>query len=444
MAGFWSARKREREELASHDAQQGQRADAALVAVDERVRTTTDELVFAELELGRDATRELREALAAVRHHLGEAFQLNQLNHDHLPDTADELRTRNARILQLCDWAQDLLDDRLQALAEPISRARRAPEIVAGIRADVASGTARIPRAEATLARLGARYADEAVRKIARNPAEAAQLLEFAIHGADVSAARRESGQREQANLALETAIEAARRATTLLDAVDAFEIEALRAESTLDAIVDDSRDDLAAARDLVHVPAVTAAMTALEQELAALAPAGTRPDPFAELTRLREANAALDAAVDKARYRATHPAPPESHVRHAIEDADRQLGVARGVISGHRGWIGADARTRLAEAERLRLDLAAVGGQPIVEDDRERALADARRCGALAAEALQLAQRDIDASRPRDDDWGGPGRGGQGGRGQRGGNDVLGGILGGIVIGSILDGIFD
>ncbi|MBF4561710.1 hypothetical protein ITJ43_06115 [Microbacterium sp. VKM Ac-2870] len=443
MAGFWGARKQDRQQQAAEDAELGRRADAALVAIDERQRTTEDELTYAEIELGRDATSGLRDALEAVRRHLGEAFQLNQLNHDHIPDTVEELRTRNARIIQLCDWAQDLLDDRLQALAEPITRARRGPEIIAGIRDEVARGTQRLPRAEATVERVRTRYSPEAVRRVEKNAAEAAQLFAFATHGADVSTARRESGQREQANLALETAIEAVRRATTLLDAVDAFEVEALRAESTLDAIVDDSRGDLVVARELAQVPAVGAAMTTLEKELLALTPAGGLPDPFGELTRLREANAALDAAVATARARIANPVPPESHVRHAIDDADRQLGVARSVISGHRGWIGADARTRLAEAERIRLDLGALAGQPIAEDDRERALADARRCGQLAAEALQLAQRDIDSSRPNDGGWGDGGGWGGGRRGGAGG-DMVGGILGGLVIGSILDGIFD
>jgi hypothetical protein len=295
---------------------------------------------------------------------------------------------------------------------------------------------------QATLARLTSRYSADALRKVAGNHTEASQLLEFALHGADVSERRREAGQREQANLALETAIEAVRRATTLIDAVDGYEVEALRAESTLDAIVHDSREDLAAAKDIASAPQVAAAMTTLEKELGSLAPAGTLTDPFAELTRLREANAALDAAVDKARERAARPVIPESHVRHAVEDADRQLGVARSVISGHRGWIGADARTRLAEAERIRLDLTQVGS-PIPEDDREAVLADARRCGMLAAEALQLAQRDIDSSRPQNGGWGG-GSGGWGGGNGRGGGDVMGGILGGLVIGSILDGIFD
>ena len=129
--------------------------------------------------------------------------------------------------------------------------------------------------------------------------------------------------------------------------------------------------------------------------------------------------------------------------MQHAIDDADRQLGVARGLISGHRGWIGADARTRLAEAERLRVDLSDL--LP-AEETREEALTGARRVAHLASEALQLAQRDIDSSRPQDQGWGGGGWGGgpRGGSRGGGGGDIASGILGGLVIGSILDGIFD
>jgi hypothetical protein len=441
MAGIWGNRKKEREARVAEDAELTRRAGSALVAADERIRTITDELVYAEAELGPDATRPLRDALAAVRQHLAEAFHLHQLLHDEIPDTSEEIRTRSARILQLCEWAEELLDDRTEALAKPIERARRAPEIIAGIRADVERMTARLPQVKTTIDRLTARYSQEALRKVSGNHAEARQLLEFALHGAEVSERRRDAGQREQANLALETAIEAVRRATSLIEAVDGYEVEALRAESTLDAIVIDSRDDLATARDVAAVPQVSTAMARLEKELSSLAPAGTLTDPFDELTRLREANAALDLAVATARERAARPVIPEAHVRHAIDDADRQLGVARSVISGHRGWIGADARTRLAEAERIRIDLNWAAGPSIPEDDREKALADARRCGMLASEALQLAQRDIDSSRPQ---GGGPWGGQGGGMVRPGGGDVMGGILGGLVIGSLLDGFFD
>lgn len=448
MAGFWGKRKRDDQELDAQDAVLATRARSALVSADERIRLTSDELGFAEAELGHDATRGLSEALAAVRVHMGEAFRLHQLNHDHIPDTPEELRTRNARIVQLCDWAEDLLDQHTSALAEKIARARRAPEIIAGVRGDIELLRSRIPQARDTVDRLAARYAPEALDQVKVNPAEAEQLLGFAEHSAGVAERRREAGQREQANLALEASTESVRRAAALLDAVETFEVEALRAESTLAAIVEDSRGDIAVALKEPRSPAVADAIEKLQSALASLPPVGVNTDPFTHLDRLREANSGLDAAIAAARARAARPIPPLEHVHHAIDDADRQLAVARDVIAGHRGWIGADARTRLAEAERIRADLDHFLGGPaatitvIDEDHREQAMGMARRVAYLAGEALQLARRDIDSSRPQGpDQWGGPGWGG--GR-RSGGSDVMGGILGGLVIGSILDGFFD
>jgi hypothetical protein len=63
MAGFWGARKQEREQRAAQDAELGRRADAALVADRRAAAHTEDELVFAEIELGTEPTQSLREAL---------------------------------------------------------------------------------------------------------------------------------------------------------------------------------------------------------------------------------------------------------------------------------------------------------------------------------------------------------------------------------------------
>jgi hypothetical protein len=444
MAGFWGRRKREEQ---TQDEDLARRAEQAIVAADERIRTASDELAFATAELGDQMTADFRAALEAVRVHMGEAFQLHQLNHDEIPDTPEELRTRHARIVQLCEWAEDLIDEKSAAIADAVGRIRRAPEVIARVRADAAELEARIPQAQAAVERLATRYSDTAMQRIVKSAEEAAQLIAFATHGADVSERRRDAGRNQESVLALETATEATRRAASLLDAVDDFEIEALRAESTLAEVVADSRGDLAAVRTAPDAPAVAAAATALQQALSALPPAGSRTDPFGDLTRLRAANTALDAAVAAARYRAEHPLPTLNQVQHALDDADRQLGVARGLIEGHRGWIGADARTRLAEAERLRVDVASL--LP-AEDTREQALGAARRIAQLAAEALQLAQRDIDASRPNQgwggDNNGGWGGGGWGGGGRRGsgGGDIVSGVLGGLVIGGLLGDMFD
>ncbi|KAJ1681537.1 hypothetical protein LUZ63_023240 [Rhynchospora breviuscula] len=435
MAGFWGKRKREEQDAA--DADLARRAELAIVAVDERVRLTSDELDFARAELGDKATEDLAAALQSVKVHLAEAFQLHQLNHDEIPDTKDELRTRNARIIQLSEWAEELLEERTLVLQPKIDAIRRAPETLARVRADRDRLAERVPHAREVVERLAHRYSPSALQQVSGNPEEVEQLLDFAVHTAGVSERRREAGQREQASVALEAATEAVRRAESLLDAVDTFEIEALRAESTLAAVIDDSRSDLVEARRGPQTPTVLQAMATLERELGALPAAGARTDPFSALSSLRQANADLDLA----RERAARPVPSQDQVDHAIDDADRQLAVARGLITGHRGWIGADARTRFVEAERLRAGLP-LG--PIADDQRETALATARRAGALASESLQLAQRDIEQSRP--DDWGGDGygRGGYGRGGGMGGGNMVGGMLGGLVIGSLLGDIFD
>ncbi|MDN3309894.1 hypothetical protein QWJ90_03005 [Microbacterium oryzae] len=446
MAGLWGRRRREeREQQEAADADLARRARTALVTADERMRATGDELAFAAAELGEGPTDDLRVGLAAVKEHMAEAFHLHQLNHDEIPDTAEELRTRNARIIQLCDWAEDVLDERTDALQARIARVRQAPQILEQVRAESERLRERLPQARATVERLARLYSAEALQRVRVTADQAEQLLDFALHSADVSSRRREARRNEEANLALETATEAVRRAASILDGVDDFEIEAMRAQSTLAEVVADSRGDLVVARQGPQNPEVARAIADLEAALAALPGPGTPSDPFADLASLSAANAALDEAVAKARERAAHPVPSVAHVRHDMDAADHAIAVAGSLINGHRGWIGADARTRYAEAQRVRLD-----AEPLVasEDTRERAQQLARRAAQLAQEALQLAQRDIDSSRPDDDDWGSWG-GGPRGRtvsmgGGFGGGGLLGPVLGGVLLGGLVGDIFE
>ncbi|WP_156762210.1 hypothetical protein [Microbacterium karelineae] len=437
---FWGKRKRDQQEQQdAADADLALRAQKSLVETDERMRTTKDELAFASAELGDAATKDLREGLDAVARHMREAFELHQLNHDHIPDTPEELRTRNARIVQLCDWAEDVIDERTEVLRERIEKVREAPHTLERVRRQAETLAERVPAAEQAIERLRGRYSPEALQRIGAGPEEARQLLDFARHSADVAGRRREAGRRDDAMVALETATEAVRRATTVLDAVDDFEIEAMRTQSTLADVVADSRSDIVEARSERQTAGVTAAIAELEAALAGLSAPGTPADPFAELARLSEKNAALDHA----RERAARHIPPIEHVRHDVDAADRAISHARSLIESHRGAVGADARTRLAEAERMRIDAGTLVAD---EDTRERAQELARRSAQLANEAMQLAQRDIDTR--RQDDWGGgygqPGgyRGGY--RGGMGGGDMLGGLIGGALLGGLIGDIFD
>ena len=330
MAGFRVGRRRPAQHLEVHDADLSKRAGRALVAADERIRVAADELGFAEAQLGAAATTRLNEALVAVRRHLSDAFRLNRLNHDVTPGTADEVRARYFGIVELCELIEEELDEQISALADRMRRARRASEIIAAVRADTERLRARTPHVRETIDRLAARYAREALVHVVGNVAEADRLLGFAEHSVGVAERRRSAGHGEQASVALEASVESVRRAATLLDAVETFEVEALRAESTLAALVEESRRDLAAALEVPRSRRVADVIGELQTALAALPPAGVNTDPFAHLSRLREARAALDAAITAARERATDLIPLVNHVHGAIKDADRQLDIAR------------------------------------------------------------------------------------------------------------------
>lgn len=445
MAGFWGIRKSEdqtRQEAADEDL--AFRARTAIVSADERIRTTEDELGFAVAEIGANSTLRLRDALVAVKKHLGEAFYLHQLNYDDIPDTVEELRTRNARIVQLCEWAEQVLDTETEALRGQVERVRQAPAVLQAVRDDIERLRARLPEINEIVAHLSEQYTPAALGRLRFTTGETERLLDFATRSADVSERRRNAGQLEESNLAMETATETMRRASAMVDGVDRFEFEAIRAQATLADVIADSRNDLIVAARVPRTSEVTEAARRLETQLAAIGTAGVATDPFAELAALSAANAALDAAVARARERASRPVPSLDHVRHDVRAADHALSIADGLINGHRGWIGADARTRHAEAIRYRSEIDSL---IVSEETREQAQQLARRSAQLANEAVRLAQRDIDSSRPDGNDWGfgsfGQGRGNKGGN-NGGGASILGPVLGGFILGSIIDDIFD
>lgn len=394
-------------------------AGLALVAADERVRLAVDDLGFAEAELGSDATTPLRETLVEVRTHLNDAFRLHRLNHDPMPGSVDEVRARNLRIVQLCEWAEEALDRQTSALADRSRRVRRTPEVVAAVRADLERLRARIPNARDTVDRLAARYAREALARVDGNPAEADRLIGFAEHSVAVAEVRHAAGHREQASVALEASTASVQRAASLLDAVETFEVEALRAESMLVALVEECRRDLAAALEVPRSRRVADVVGELQAALAAIPQAGVNTDPFAHLSRLREARATLVAAIAAAREREADLIPLVDHVHRAIRDADRQLDVARDAIAAHPGWISPEALTRLAESEHARIDLGHfLGGSDAVitttdPERREQVIAMARRVASLASESLRRARHDFEASRGQARPLGSRGRAG-------------------------------
>ena len=414
---------------------------AALVRADETVRRGTDELGYAGAQFGESATRDLSAALGQAKQQLQEAFRLNGMLLDDDPETPDEALQLEAGILAATAQVDQLLRGPAAAFAERRAALHEAPTAIAQLRAEAADVGGRVEEARAAVGGLRERYSDGAVVAVADNPDQAEALLGFTERSLALAERRHGAGRGDEATKAIQVASDSVRRASDLLDAVTDFEVEAVHAESTLAAVLADSRGDIAQARQLLaSIPdaQIESAANDLERAVAAASDPAADDDPFTALSRLRGANTALEELVQE---RQTRPERERQRAQltAALADAERQIALARAMVTDHPAQIGPDARTRLAQAERL------LDGVELTTD-ATAALQQARQAADLAADAAGLAQRDLQTAAQHDrwraenggrggwgDDWGGgPGGGGMGG--------VLGGVLGGMVLGGILD----
>ncbi|WP_165063381.1 hypothetical protein [Marisediminicola senii] len=425
-------------------------AGAALMRADERLRLATDDLEFAKADFGASATTDFDAAIRAARESLSEAFHLNQLLSDHVPDTDAQRDEWTQRIIAMSGAIDTDLSRQQASFSQRRLEAKRTPDRIVAVRRDIERVRSAIPAASETIDRLSLRYSDAALAPISGNADQALHLLDFAERSAQVAESRLGSGRDDEALATVGASAETTSRAEGLLDAVERFEVEAISAEATLADMIAESRQELAVARALPAVErrsGIDNAIAALDRALRDLPARNAPQDPIGSLSAVRQANTALDDAMAERENRAERAARLRAAYATARDDASQQIAAARNIINDYSAPVGADARTRLAEAER---DL--VTADDLRDNDPEAALSTVRRSASRASEAANLAHADIQRAQQQaqyqqqQQYGGGYGRGGYGGGYGRGGggSGMLGGVIGGLAIGGLLEGLGD
>ncbi|HEV7957345.1 MAG TPA: TPM domain-containing protein [Marisediminicola sp.] len=416
-----------------------QRAGSALVQTDDAVKTSEQELGFAIAQYGEESTGEFRAALATAKDELTRAFTLQQKLDDAEPDSEQTQRDWFEEIIELCESANAALDEQAAAFDQLRALEKRAPEAVSTITAEAAAANARLAQTEARLAGLTAAYTDATIATVADNTTQARDRIAFAdaaLAEATTDIARGDAGS---AAVAIRAAEEAVDQATLLLSAVDRLGDDLLKASQILDSRIADLETDLITASGLSSSGAPSAQLPqviqATQQVLASTrnARSAGRTNPLELLQRLEAANTHMDAALDGVRDAQLQAQRSRDMLGQTLLSARSRVSAAADFITARRGAVGPEARTRLAEADRL---IAQAESQDHV--DPATALASATRANSLAADAITLAQRDVDGfSAPNQDDLGGLFAGSS----RRGGSGTMGAILGGILIDQVLTG---
>lgn len=407
------------------------RASSALVATDDAVRASEQELGFAVAQFGSEATTEFGTALHDAKAALAKAFELKQRLDDHEEDAEQDVRAWNAEIIRLCEAASTTLDQKQAAFAELRRIEQDAPTALgeAQRRRAAAQGTAE--RVEAALAQLQERYAPDSVAIVADNPAQVEARLAFADEQLAQAQQLVGAGDGGEAAVAIRNAEQAVAQAAELEKAVTDLGATLDTAEQHAAALVADLEQDLARARTLPATPDVAAAVAATEQAVAQAKQnlSGTARSPQGLLEALQHANAQIDGVVGNAQR-------AQQMLGQTLLQARSQVIGAEEYIASRRGAVGAEARTRLAEAgaELARADALQSG-------DPAQALQRAQRAHQLAAEAIRLAQADVQSA-----EWGGGLGGGMLGGGMlgggRGGGGMVDGLVGGLIGGLISGGL--
>ena len=414
-----------------------QRANALLIATDERIRDARQEVDFAEAQYGPAAVVELRDAVAKAADQLAASFTVRQRLDDSEPE--DDV-TRDAMLREIVERttrAQSTLDAETGRIRQLRDLERDAPTTLVELPARIEAVEDRLPAARTTLDELK-RYADSAWQPVAGHIEEVEKGLAGARNAVTVGSAAMSRNDRPDVAVATAEALEGVTGSAELLDAIEALRASIADAEARLPQELAEADRDLRETKTaLAEVgqldPGVTARVREAERAIdRAHEAAREQPaDPIEALRLATEAHRIADATLLSARDLAAAQDRLEAAAASSIRTAAAEVERAATFIAQRRRGVGDAARTRLAEARR-HLD-AAAGLSPT---DPQGALDSARRAQQLAAEAYHLAASDFS-----DWDGGGPGWG------QRSGTSdgdataailgqILGGVIGGVVRG--------
>ncbi|WP_416344554.1 TPM domain-containing protein [Isoptericola peretonis] len=410
------------------------RVGTALVEIDDAVRTSEQELGFAQAEFGLEATQDFSAALDAAKADVAQAFHLRQELDDATPEDEAGRRRLLVGILELCERAGTSLDEQTDAFDDLRALQQRAPELLDETEQRAGELEARVPLARETLAGLAATYPSSALASVSGNPDQATALVAHAREAVATGRSALTGRTRAAAVAHLRAAQNALGQAATLLDAVDQAGAQLASAGADLDKGLASIAQDVSDAARLVpvgtHPGAGAADRSALDLALdeadAAMVQARdarSGGDPLAALHRLTAAEAALDAALAPAREKAESDARARALLRDTLGRADAQVRATQDYVATRRGAVGPEARTRLAEAARLVAEAQALQAQ-----DPTAALGRAQQAERYARQAAQAAEQDTAS-------WG------MNQGGPSGGSNMGGMVLGGILLDSVLRG---
>ena len=444
-AGWWFVRRRNRGAGAREMGPDGQplsefdeltslsideldkRASAALVEIDDSLKTSEQELGFAQAQFGMEATKEFSELLTRAKAEVTQAFTLRQQLDDSEPETDAQKRSMTRQIIVTCESISEDLDAQAEEFDELRDLQTRAPQVLADTAQRATEVGQRVPTARAQLEQLALTYPPTALASVNGNPDQAERLIAAAQEAVAEGQQAMQTDDRATAVAQARAAEDAVAQAAKLLDLVGSAGEDLEEAGKRIGKAIESVSQDIADAARLAPAdPAITAASAAAQQAVAA-GQASATGDPLAALQQLAEAETKLDDLLAPVRTAAAEAEKARTALVETLGRVTSQVRAVNDFIETRRGAVGTEARTRLSEAARYLSQ-----SQSLAASDPAGALQAALQADQMSRQAQQYAERDVQ-------EWERQQATAQGGSGGGGGLNSM--VLGGILINSMRGG---
>jgi uncharacterized membrane protein YgcG len=405
-----------------------------VVEVDNAVRTSANELALAVDEFGEERTQPFTQAVDNAKAALSQAFTIRHQLDDSTPETPAQRRELLIRVIVSAALADRELQSQTEAFEKLRDLVLNAPSRLAALTEQYVELTARIAPAEQRMAELRNEFDAMALTSVSGNIVNTKERLAFADR--NVSSARGLVAVQGGQQIALVDAIHAAEsalgQARALLDAIDNAANDIRHATAALPSVIDDIEAGVKRADEQLHQPRGTASGHTAELTAARDAATGALDhsrststggctDPLGAFARLTKADADLNRVLTAMAQEQANAERLNRSYEQAVFTAQARVRGVSEYIDTRRGSVGAEARTRLAEARR-HLEAA----QDKRSTNLTEAIVHANTASTLAAKAQTLANADVQQAQRI---YAG-----------RTGSDT-GAMIGGIIIGDLLRG---
>jgi TPM domain len=405
-----------------------------VVEVDNAVRTSSNELTLAIEEFGAGRTEPFSKAVNNAKVALSQAFTARQHLDDDTTLPAEQRRQLLTQVIVTAASADRELDSQTEAFEQLRNLVINAASLLDGLTQQYVELTTRVAPTEQRLAELHNEFDEAALTSVSGNVATAKERLSFADRniGAarDVASKSATAGQQTGLVDSFRAAESALGQARVLLDAVDSAADDIRHAIAELPSVMAEVQAGVEHAnQQLQKTPKIKSSHTA---ELIAARDSATRAldgargaggvDPLSAFVRLTQTDTVLDRLLAAVAAEEANADRLNRAFEQALFTAESRVHGVSEYIDTRRGSIGADARTRLEEANR-QLQAA----RDAKSTNLAGAIAHANGASTLAAQAQTLANADVQKAQRVF------------ARSQRGSDS--GALMGGIIIGDLLSG---